>query len=66
MPKAAIVEAAWKAFAEVTGAPEDATIVAADGQAAPNLSAARQSCDCLIALLEASIEQPKPLRRRLG
>jgi len=66
MPKTEIVEAVRKAFAEVTGAIENVTIVAADGQATPNPAAARRSCDRLIALLEGSINQLKQLRRRLG
>jgi len=55
-----------KAFADVTGLLEDATIVAAEGQASPNLSSARQSCDRLIVLLEATIARLQRLRRLLG
>jgi hypothetical protein len=60
------IEKARKAFAEVTGALEDATLVAADGQATSNLATGRQICDHLIALLESCLEQLKHLRRRLG
>jgi hypothetical protein len=60
------IEKARKAFAEVTGALEDATIIAAEGQASPILSAASQSYDRLIALLETTLAQLQRLRRRLG
>src|SRR6478609_1040087 len=66
MAKTTRVETARKAFAAVTGALEDATIVAADGEAAPNLAATRQSRDHLIALLESCLEQLQRLQRRLG
>ena len=65
MTEATRVETARTAFAEVTGVLEDATIVASEGQATPNLLVARQSCDCLIALLEACLGQLQQLRRRL-
>jgi hypothetical protein len=45
---------------------EDATLVAAKGQASPNLSAARLSCDLLIALEEAMLSRLQRLRRWLG
>ena len=66
MIEATRAETARKAFAAITGAFEDATIVAAEGQAAPNLSAARQSCDRLIALLETTLARLQRLRRLLG
>ena len=66
MTEATRVDMARKAFAEVTGALEDATVVAAEGQASPNLSAARQSCDRLIAVLETCLARLQRLRRRLG
>lgn len=66
MTDAKRVETARKVFAEVTGALEDATLVAADGQASSNLSVARHSCDRLIALLETTVAQLQRLRRRLG
>jgi hypothetical protein len=66
MTEATRVEMARKAFADITGALEDATIVSAEGQATPNLSAACQPCDHLIALLEACLGQLQQLRRRLG
>ncbi len=66
MTETARVDRARKAFAEVTRALEDATLVATDGQASPNLSAAQQSCDRLIALLEATLARLQRLRRRIG
>jgi hypothetical protein len=66
MTEATRVDRARKAFAEVTGALEDATLVATDGQVSPNLSAAQQSCDRLIALLEAIVARLQRLRRRIG
>lgn len=66
MTEAVRVDAARQAFAEVTGALEDATLVAAEGQATPNLSAAHHSCDRLIALLETTLARLQHLRRRLG
>ena len=66
MTEATRVEAARRAFAEVTGALENATIVAAEGQASPSLSAARKSCDRLIALQETCLTRLQQLRRRLG
>lgn len=66
MVKTARVETARMAFAVVTGALEDVTLVAAEGQAAPDLAATRQSCDRLTALLEASLRRLQRLRRRLG
>ena len=66
MTDATQVEAARRAFAKVTGALEDATLVAAEGQASPKLSAASQSCDRLIALLETTLAQLQRLRRRFG
>ena len=66
MTEATRAEAARRAFAGVTGALEDATIVAAKGQAAPDLSTARESCDRVIALLVTTLAQLQRLRRRLG
>ncbi|MBA4174852.1 MAG: hypothetical protein C0511_19915 [Hyphomicrobium sp.] len=66
MTEATRVEAARRAFAKVTGALEDATIIAAEGQASPELSAASQSCDRLIVLLEATIARLQRLRRLLA
>ena len=66
MTEATRVETARKAFADVTGSLEDATIVAAEGQASPNLVAARQTCDRLIALLEARLARLQRSRRQLG
>jgi hypothetical protein len=60
------VETARKAFAAITGALEDASVVAAEGQATPNLSSARQSCDRLIALLVTTLARLQQLRRQLG
>ena len=66
MTEATRLKKARKTFAEVTGALEDAAVVAAGGQASPNLSAARQSCDRLINALEASLARLQQLRRQLG
>jgi hypothetical protein len=57
---------ARKSFADVTGLLEDSTLVAAERQVSPNPSAARQSCDRLIALLETTLARLQRLRRRLG
>ncbi|PPD25686.1 MAG: hypothetical protein CTY20_15490 [Hyphomicrobium sp.] len=66
MTEATLLKMAGRAFADVTGSLEDATLVAAEGQATPNLSSARQSCDRLIALLETTLARLQQLRRRLG
>ena len=66
MPETTRIESARLVFAKVTGALEDAAVAAAEGQASPNLSAARQSCDCLIAQLKSSLTRLQRLRRRLG
>jgi hypothetical protein len=60
------VETTRRAFAKITESLEDTTLVAAEGQASPNLSAARQSSDCLINALEACLARLQRLRRRLG
>lgn len=65
MIEATRIEAAWRAFAKVTGVLEDGAVIASDGQTSPNLSAARQSCDRLIALLEACLARLQRLRKRL-
>lgn len=65
MTDTARVDTARKGFAELTGALDDATLVSAEGQASPNLLAARRSCDRLIALLEACLARAKQLRKRL-
>ena len=66
MTEATRLKMALKTFADVTGSLEDATLVAAEGQASPNLSAARQSCDRLIPLLETTLARLQRLRRQLG
>ena len=66
MAKAARVETARVVFAEITGLLEDATLVAAEGQAAPDLAVARQICNRLMADLGICTEQLHRLRRRLG
>jgi hypothetical protein len=66
MAEAARIETARRAFAAVKGELEDATLVAAEGQATPDLAAARQSCGRLIAQLEACLGRLQRLRRRLG
>ena len=66
MAKAARVETARVVFAEITGVLEDATLVAAEGQAAPDLATARQICNRLMAHLGFCTRQLHRLRRRLG
>ena len=66
MTNAAIIETARRLFADVTAALEDATLIAAEGQAVPDLLAARRSCDRLIKLLKNNLGQLERLRRRLG
>jgi hypothetical protein len=58
------VETVQKTFAELTGALEDASLVAAEGQTA-SIADARQIYDRLIAVLEPCLRQLKCLRRRL-
>jgi len=65
MARALRVETARKALADFTGALEDATLIAAEGQTALDLTVARQSCDQLIEVLEASLARLHRLRRRL-
>lgn len=62
MTEATRLKMALKTFAAM----EDSSVVAAEGQATPNLSSARQSCDRLIVLLEATIARLQRLRRLLG
>lgn len=66
MTEATLHKMALKTFADVTGSLEDATVVAAEGRASPSISAARQSCDRLIALLESTLARVQRLRRRIG
>lgn len=60
------VESARKVFAGVTGAREDASLLAADAQAAADLVVARDSCERLLARLRSCIVRLDELRRRLG
>jgi hypothetical protein len=53
-------------LARLTGALEDAALIAAEGQAAPDIMDARQICDRLIAELETCLGRLHRLRRRLG
>lgn len=66
MARALRVETARKALADLTGALEDATLMAAEGQTAVDLTVARQSCDRLIEVLEACLTRLHRLRRQLG
>lgn len=66
MARALRVETARAALADLTGALEDATLIAAEGQSALDLAAARQSCDRLIEMLEACLSRLHRLRRQLG
>ena len=65
MAKALNVDNAQKAFAEITAAFEDTALVASEGQAAPDIAAARLMCDRLIRLLGSCLGQAQHLRRRL-
>ena len=65
MAKVAHVGTARKAFTDLTGALEDATLIATEGQSTRDLAAARQSCDRLIGRLNACLRQLQRLRRRL-
>jgi len=53
------------ALADLTGALEDATLIAAEGQTAFDLTVARRSCDRLIEVLEACLSRLHRLRRQL-
>lgn len=66
MAEAARVETVPKSFADVTSVIEDATLIAAEGQATPDLASARRSCDRLIAQLEPCLGRLQRLRRRIG
>lgn len=66
MAKAVRVETVRKTLAEVTGALEDAALIAADGQAAHDITDARQICDRLTSALETCLGRLHRLRRRLG
>ena len=59
------LEAARKTFADVTGALEDAALLASEAQAAPSLVAACQSCDRLIIAVETCRGRLDRLKRRL-
>jgi hypothetical protein len=60
------LEAARKTFADITGALEDAALLASESQAAPSLVAACHSCDRLIIAVETSRGRLQRLRRRLA
>lgn len=66
MAKEVSVETVRRALAELTGALEDAALIAAEGQAARDITDARQTCDRLIAALETCLGRLHRLRRRLG
>ena len=66
MAKRHALEAARKTFADITGAPEDAALLAAEAQAAPNRVAAHQSSDRLIVAVETCLGRLHHLRRRLA
>jgi len=66
MAKAVRVETVRKTLAELTGVLEDAAVIAAGGQAAHDITDARQTCDRLIAELETCLGRLHRLRRRLG
>ncbi|MEQ1611526.1 MAG: hypothetical protein ABL904_02140 [Hyphomicrobiaceae bacterium] len=60
------LEAVRKTFADITGALEDAALLASEAQAAPDQVAARKSCDRLIAAGETCLGRLHHLRRRLA
>ena len=66
MAKAARVEMARATFAEITWQLEDVILVAAEGQAASDLVAARQTCNRLVVQLRVCTERLHRLRGRLG
>lgn len=65
MANSARVETARVIFAEVTGALEDAALVAAEGQAAADFTGVRHACDRLIPLLEDCLNRLRKLRRQV-
>ena len=66
MAKRPALEAARKTFADITGLLEDAALLASEAQAAPNLVAARQSCDRLIVAVETCRGRLQRLQRRIA
>lgn len=66
MAKRNPVNVARKSFAQVTGDLEDVTLIAAEGQAAPSIAAALDTCDQLIARLGICLNRLQRLRRRIG
>lgn len=66
MSKAPRVKTARAALAGLTGDLEDASLIAAEGQTAVDLPAARQSCDRLIGVLEVCLARLHRLRRQLA
>ena len=66
MAKRPALDAARKTFADITGALEDAALLASEAQAAPSLVAARQSCDRLIVAVETCRGRLQRLQRRLA
>lgn len=66
MAKSPRLERARKAFADLTGQLEDASLRATDGQVAPDLADARRTCDRLVAVLEPCLDRLHRLRRQLG
>ena len=65
MTKPYPVETARRSFAQVTGELEDATLIAAEGQADPSIAAVRETCDDLSVRLKACLVRLERLRRRL-
>jgi hypothetical protein len=55
-----------KALANLTGVLEDASLIAAEGQASADIADARQTCDRLIAVLEPCLARLHRLRGWLG
>ena len=59
------LEAARKTFADITGALEDAALLASEAQATSSLVAARYSCDRLIVAVETCRGRLDRFKRRL-
>jgi hypothetical protein len=65
MARRPALDAARRAFADISGALEDAALLACEAQAAPNYDEVRQHCDRLVAAVEDCLGRLHRLRRRL-
>lgn len=66
MPDTARIESARLAIAKVTGALEEASVSAMEGQSISDLATAQRACDRLIFSVEACLRRLHRLRRSLG